>query len=244
LSLQRAESLAFAGRLAAAEAALRRSTPRSDRDRAVRAWTGAYLAAARGRFSAAERATRALITDGRLDPELHARVAATLGSVLRQTGRHAEARVVESTALARRPGGPARAHLLIGLVADAVGIGDLAGVDRGLRRIGPRPPGGWRVRVRLRWVRCERELLAGRPATAATHARRAHAIADAAGARRHVAKSLLFQGAALREAGETTEARRALRRAHSIAARIGAEPIERVAADLLRRTPGRTRGRR
>jgi len=210
----------------------------------VHAWIGAYLAAARGHFSFAERATRALIADGGLEPELHARVAATLGSVLRQTGRHADARVVESAALARRPRGAARAHLLIGLVADAVGVGDLAAVDRGLRRVGSRPPGGWRVRVRLRWVRCERELLARRPATAATHALRAYEVADAARAKRHVAKSLLFYGAALREAGEITPARRALGRSRSIAARVGAEPIERVAGHLLARTPGRARGRR
>jgi len=232
VSLERAERFAFEGRLAAADAALLRTRPRRDPDGARVAWLRAYLGAARGRFATAERSSRALLKTS-LDPELHARVAATLGSVLRQTSRHAEAREVEAAALARRPRGDARTHLLIGLVADAVGLGDLRGVDRALRRVGSRPSGGWRVRVRLAWVRCERELLAGRPAGAATHARRALVAAERAGARRHVAKSLLFLGASLREAGDAAAARPVLRRSRAIARRVGATPIERVAGDLL-----------
>ena len=238
MSLERAETLAFAGRLAAAEAAVGRAEVRSDPDRFRRAWLRAYLAAAQGRFTLAERAARSLLGEP-LEAAMHARAATTLGSVLRQTGRHAEARVVERAALARRPRGDERTHLLIGLVADAVGLGDLPGVDHALRRVGSRPPDGWRVHVRLAWVRCERELLAGRPVSAARLARRARAIAERAGARRHVAKSSLFLGASLLEAGDGAGGASALRAARTIAHRIGAAPIEQVAVDLLGRDAGR-----
>lgn len=134
-----------------------------------------------------------------------------------------------------------RAHLAIGLAADAVGLGDRKAVDRALSRV-PRVR-HWRVRVRAEWVRCERELLAGRPAPAARHARRALQIASRAGARRHEAKSLLFLGAALRSGalsgsrGATGPARReaegSLRRASLLARRIGARPVARVAESLL-----------
>jgi hypothetical protein len=205
-------------------------------------WLRSYVAAARGDFVRAERDLRAMFsaTSGRDVP-----VAVTLGSVLRQTGRHGEARTVERAALASAPGGAARVHLLIGLAADAVGLGELPQVDTVLRRLRPPVAGGWRAAVRLRWVRCERDLLAGRPAAAAVHARRALAIADRARARRHVAKSKLFLGVALleaagrdrspaRSAARANEARRALRSARSSALTLGARPIVDVVQRLLR----------
>lgn len=202
-------------------------------------WLRAYIAAARGRFSRAERLARRVLTS-RPDPETRARAVATLGSVLRQTGRHAEARRIERAALRRAPGGELRAHLMIGLAADAVGLGDLAAVDTTLSRVG-RSDGQWRVRVRRRWVRCERELLAGRPLIAARHAREAAAIAAQHRARRHEAKSHLFLGAALLDAAARKDggrdvrrdAARHLRRAQVIATGIGARPIASVARSLL-----------
>jgi tetratricopeptide (TPR) repeat protein len=232
LTVDRAQRLAFSGRLAAAEAALRRSrSARSPNGR----WISSYIAASRGAFSRAERTTRSLIASGATNEEVRARAVITLGSVLRQTARHAEARRVEGRWLERTGSSEWRAHLLIGLAADAVGLGDLGAVDAALSRVGSRPAGGWRTAVRLRWVWCERELLAGRPQVAVRHARRALAIAERAGARRHVAKSSLFLGAALREAGAHPEADVALRRARTIAAAIGARPIEGIARDMLGR---------
>jgi hypothetical protein len=201
----------------------------------------AYVHAALGDFGRAERELRALRSRSPRDW----RTAVTLASVLRQTGRHGEARRIERAALASAPAGEARVHLLIGLAADAVGLGDLSSVDAALRRVGSRPAGGWRAAVRFRWVRCERELLAGRPGVATGHARRAVAIAERAGARRHAAKSQLFLGAALleaasrdrsarRAASRIAEARTVLRRAAATARRIGARPIADVAGRLLR----------
>lgn len=232
-------TLAFAGRLRAAERAL----GPAGRDSAEAAWLRAYVLTARGNYGAAETILNGLVA--RDDPSGRSRAAASLGSLLRQTGRHAEARAIESVALRRAPTPDLRAHLLIGLAADAVGLGDLRSVDRSLRRAAAAARGDWRIGVRLRWVRCERELLAGRPAQAAAWARRAGALSVRAGARRHEAKSLLFVGASSLEAAgrasgaraarSLAEAERSLRRARAIAARIGARPIERVAAELLRR---------
>ena len=237
MSFERAAELAFRGHFGAAIAAADRSASPSDS-----AWIRAYVDAARGRFPRAERALRPLSSRA-ASPATRSRAATTLGSVLRQTGRHAEARDVERAALRRERAPGMRAHLLIGLVADAVGLGDLRAVDAAIRRVGPRPAGGWRALVRLRWVRCERELLAGRPSAAVSHARRALAIAERAGARRHEAKSLLFLGAALldaagresssyRAAARGREAGRALRRARAVAGRLGAAPIAVVAEQL------------
>lgn len=247
MSLERATALAFQGRLKSAARELDR--PWMNPTGAREIWIRAYIAAARGDFDDAERLARSLLTTSRVDPETRARAAATLGSVLRQTERHSDARHVERVAVRRAPRGEPRAHLLIGLAADAVGLGLLDSVDDVLRRIG-RTHHGWRPAIRLAWVRCERELLAGRPGRAARSARAAAAASARHGARRHEAKSLLFLGAALLEAEgrgavdreRAEEAVRALRRARSIAGRIGARPIVSVATSLFARSRLGARG--
>jgi hypothetical protein len=236
VTLERATRLAFRGRLAEADRLLESADP-SDLDVV---WLRAYVGAARGDFASAERRTRGILRSSRASTAIKARAAVTLGSVLRQQDRHAEARIVEAAALRRTRGDERRAHLLIGLAADAVGLGTLADVDANLARV-PRAGRDWRVRVRLGWVRCERELLAGRPLAGVRYARAAAALAARHGAVRHEAKSHLFLGAALldvirrdpRRSGLTPHARRALRRAQTLAKRAGARPIARVAGDLL-----------
>jgi len=242
--LDRAAKLAFLGRLTAAAGEIDRAEPFLEpAGRATARWLRSYLAAARGDFREAERGARLLLRRHAIGPAADARPAITLGSVLRQTNRHAEAREVERAALRRTPAGEARTHLLIGLAADAVGLGDLRAVDAALDRVGRRPSGGWRAGVRLDWVRCERELLAGHPEAAAGRGRRALERSRRAGAKRHEAKSLLFLGAALSQvaprpkagAPASREAERALRRARTIASRLGAGPIAEVAGELLGR---------
>ena len=245
MTLDRATDLAFRGRLANAEKLLAGAAP-ADLDAR---WLRAYVAAARGDYSKAEHLTRGILRSSRAPIPLKARAAVTLGSVLRQKEKHAEARVVEGAALRRTRGDEFRAHLLIGLAADAVGLGRLREVDANLRRV-PRAGRDWRVRVRLGWVRCERELLAERPAAAARHARAAAAVAARHRAVRHEAKSHLFLGSALlavierspRHDALTREARRALRRAQTLAEGTGARPVAAVAGDLLGRIGRGKRG--
>ena len=245
MSLARATEFAFRGRLADAA----RLLDSLDASASDTIWLRAYLAAARGDFARAERLAREVIRAPRASTETKARAAITLGSVLRQGDRHTEARVVDAAALRTARGDDLRAHLLIGLAADAVGLGRLADVDAALGRL-PSSARDWRVRVRLRWVRCERELLAGRPGAAAGHARAAVALATRYRAARHEAKSHLFLGAALlvaatrrpRREDLVREAERSLRRSRSVADRIGARPIAAVASDLLGRS-GRAKRR-
>jgi hypothetical protein len=245
VTLARATDLAFRGRLAAAERLLDDIEHSSHEI----VWLRAYLASARGDFARAQRLARGILRSTSARADLKARSAVTLGSALRQSDRHADARVVERAALRRVAGDELRAHLRIGLAADAVGLGRLADVDANLAAV-PRTGRDWRVRVRLGWVRCERELLAGRPAAAVRHARAAGALAAKNRAARHEAKSSLFLGAALldvvaRDPGRADlirEARRALRRALTLAERTGARPIAAVAGDLLRRLGRPRRG--
>lgn len=239
--LSGALELGFAGDLSGCERALDRIARTAD-PLQVR-WLRAYVRAAQGDFAVAERDARAILRRT-TDPALRARAAVTLGSILRQTGRHADAGSIESSAVRSAPTAVLRAHLLVGLAADAVGKGDLTAVDRALTRasaIRTRDP---RVAIRLRWVRCERELLSARPKRAVRWARSAESISRRVGARRHVAKSLLFLGAAQLELARRSEgaaatrskagARTALREARDIATRIGARPVARVAGELLR----------
>jgi tetratricopeptide (TPR) repeat protein len=228
VSLERATALAFSGRLDAAERALARSRTRTEEVR----WLTAYLLAARGAFSDAEAALTPLARAAR-DPALRARAAITLGSVLRQTGRHDFAGRVDERALRLAPDASLRAHALIGLAADAVGLGDQRACGERLTRAArTAQPRDWRVLVRLDWVRAERALLVGRPREAAARARAALARSRRAGARRHEAKSLLFLGVALRQAG-SPGARRRLEEAMRLARRLGAAPIASVARGLL-----------
>ncbi|MGH2785360.1 MAG: hypothetical protein ACRDJ1_08860 [Actinomycetota bacterium] len=232
----RARELAFAGDLRASARVLDRVRPTDTLE--VR-WLRAYLWAATGRFGYAERAARAVLQDTG-DASLRAHAAVTLGSILRQTGRHAEARTIEAAAVRRAPSPELRAHLHVGLAADAVGLGELRAVDRELERAAITGSRDRRLAVRIRWVRCERELLAGRADRAVVWARSALAVSRRAGARRHVAKSLLFMGAAELELARNADrsslrkARSALRASRDAAQRIGAEPVARVARELLR----------
>jgi tetratricopeptide (TPR) repeat protein len=153
-----------------------------------------------------------------LDPVLGTDpLAATArASHLRQLARHAEAEDLDRAALRLAPAGPAApeacADALVGLVADAVGRYDTAAARRRLATAGeyvatlPAAAGAgatgagggrhWRARIRLAWVSAEVALLCERPAEAAVSCTAAVRRSLAAGAPRHLVKSLLFRGVA------------------------------------------------
>jgi len=234
---ERAAASAYVGRFAVAERLAERF---ASQDPEGSRWLRAYVAAARGDFQAAERLAEPLARGAR-DVGIRVSASLTLGSVLRQTGRHRRARAHDLRAARLATTSSARAHALIGLAADAVGVGD-AGTCAGrlAEAAGVVPRGDWRARVRLDWVRAEHALLVNRPRAAARAAARALSRSRAAGARRHEAKSSLFLGAALATAGDDG-ARRPLRDAERLAARLGAVPIARVARELLDGLPVRGR---
>jgi hypothetical protein len=87
----------------------------------------------------------------------------------------------------------ARVDALVGLAADAVGLGDPDGAARLLDAAEALGHTGWRPAVRAGWVRAELALVTGRAAEAVEPADRALAAARAAGSPRHVLKSRLVR---------------------------------------------------
>jgi hypothetical protein len=85
----------------------------------------------------------------------------------------------------------ARTDALVGLAADALGLGSLPLAERLLRAAGPSVDAhpSWRPAVRWHWVRAELALCRDQAAEAARHARLAVDAAVAAGAVRHEVKS-------------------------------------------------------
>lgn len=154
---------------------------------------------------------------------------ASLGSIRRQLGRHAEARELDERGLALADStGEAAFACLLGLAADAVGLNDAKTAhekaDAAEALLPDRPTEWWRQRVRLDWVRAEIALLEEDPETAVDAAEAAVERAERARAPRHVAKGLLFQGVSQIQNGDLDGAA-ALRRAATLAESLGALPL-------------------
>jgi tetratricopeptide (TPR) repeat protein len=174
------------------------------------------------------------------EPRFASLAASTAASIYRQLGRHTDAEELDTRALALAgDAADAGFDARLGLAADAVGLHRGTDARRLLREAAAAlPAGSWRPRVRLDWVATEVALLDGDPAGASATARRAVAESEAAQAPRHVAKSLLFLGAALvgelrATGGRADEAAAALRRAVALADGVDALPLLWVARALL-----------
>lgn len=156
--------------------------------------------------------------------------AATIGSVQRQLGRHAVAQGYDETALdLATDTDEGRFDALLGLAADAVGLGDGASAAQRLeeaRQVVGQRPQWWRQRVRFGWVEAELALLGNQPEQADQAATAAVELAERSGAPRHVAKGLLFSGVAQIEAGRSDEAAATLRRAARLAESLGTVPLQ------------------
>lgn len=201
-------------------------------DEATEPWEHAYVACARGRFADAIAMATPLLESP--DPELRWRARTTAGSAHRQLGRYGEARAVERFDDLEDP--VARAHLRISRAADAVGEGDPLRAHNELdaatgEAVCAVSVARRRLSIRFAWVRAEVGFLEGDPATAREVLRTAERLA--AGWPRHEAKTDLFLGVAARALGDAADAARRLARARASAARIGADPIVRVASELL-----------
>jgi hypothetical protein len=173
-------------------------------------WLAAVVLGAQGWYARAATLLDELVRHR--DPVLGALAAATLASHRRQLGGHADARRHDATGLRRlsqvhvdRKGehsaAIAEAHhdVLVGLAADAVGLGQL-GEARRLIAAAPENA-GWRAAVRTGWVSAETELRAGRADAAVGPAEAAAERAAASGSVRHGVKSALVLGVALVAAG-------------------------------------------
>ena len=100
----------------------------------------------------------------------------------------------------------ARIDALVGLAADAIGLGDPTGAERLLAAAAPALAAhpSWRPATRACWVRAELALVLGRPAEALAPAEAALAAARRGGSLRHVLKSRIVLAVARSAAGVTT----------------------------------------
>lgn len=200
-------------------------------------WLAAVALGGQGRYGAAAAELARLRADPATPPEIVAHAAVTTAAHRRQLGGHAAALPDDGFALrvatAARPRVPdddgtdpaaARIDALVGLAADAIGLGSPLAAQRLLdsAESSCRDHPSWRLRVRIGWVRAELSLLRGDPAAALDPAAEAVRRARAAGAARHLVKSLIVHVVAAVAAGE-------------LAAEAGVAELDRLAEECTTR---------
>lgn len=163
-------------------------------------WLAAVALGGQGRYAAATALLEPLIRTA--DQVVATLAGATLASHRRQLGGHAVARRLDGAALrmltVEDP--EARSDVLLGLAADALGLGLTRQAHDLLDRA--RHLSGWRHAIRHNWVTAEVLLAEGRAAEAVAPAGLAAEHADACGSVRHQVKAKLVLGAALATAGD------------------------------------------
>lgn len=158
----------------------------------------------------------------------------TRASFLRQLGWHDRARRWDGRASALAGSDPeAGADALIGLAADALGVGRFAASARALDRAADLVTESARLRVRLAWVSAELAMSRGLGATAVEHAEWAVEEAAALGSARHTVKSEVVLAAALCCAGDLDGSRRVAGAALDDAEHHGMIPLRWALASLL-----------
>jgi hypothetical protein len=206
-------------------------------------WLRAVASGGQGRYAAAmaELETLARVRD--CGP-LPARALSTRASFLRQLGWHSHARAWDGRALALAGADPdARADALIGLAADALGIGRFPLSTRLLARASEVADTSARLPVRLAWVSAELAMATGDGAAALGHAERAVDLAGAFESLRHAVKSDVVLAAALCCAGEPDRSRRVADTALDVAEESGLVPLTWALACLLADVGSGSRGR-
>ena len=163
--------------------------------------------------------------------------ASTRASFLRQLGWHAAARTWDGRALAIAGDHvDARADALIGLAADALGVGRFALSARLLDRAGDvivATSASGRLPVRLSWVIAELAMVTARGTDAVRSARTAVVLAAELGSTRHAVKSDVVLAAALCSSGALDEARHVADGALHAAEVAGLVPLSWALACLL-----------
>ena len=197
-------------------------------------WLRAVVAGGQGRYSTANAdlaSIRRAHGVGRLASLAHS----TQASFLRQLGWHDKARRWDGSALAVAGGDPeGSVDALIGIAADALGVGRFAASAAALRRAqGLLEDGPPRLAVRLSWVSAELAMATGDGATAVGHAKRAGELATAFGSARHSVKSEVVLAAALCSDGRLDRSRAVADAALEITERLGLVPLSWALACLL-----------
>lgn len=163
----------------------------------------------------------------------------TRASFLRQLGWHRLARVADGRAwalVAHQPdAAQARADALVGLAADALGIGRFGVAHRLLERAAAdtENSGMSRQRVRLAWVSAELAMVSGRGEESVAHAERARELVTDLGSPRHAVKTDVVYSAALCSAGRFDDSRRVGDSALDRARQFGLVPLTWALGCLL-----------
>lgn len=202
-------------------------------------WLRAVAAGGQGRYGSAYRDLAELrrgAPAGRLASLAHS----TQGSFLRQLGWHAVARGWDGRAAALAGADPeARTDALIGLAADALGVGRFAAATALLARadsvLVSGPVVADRLPVRRRWVAAELAMASGDGASAVCHAEEAVELAQAMAVPsvRHRVKSDVVLAAALCSAASTDRARAVAEAALDATGRLHLIPLRWALACLL-----------
>ncbi len=173
-------------------------------------WLRAVAAGGQGRYACCPQPSWPRSCDARTPASLVSLAHSTRASFLRQLGGHARARGADGQAWAHRgDDDEAAADALVGLAADALGLGRFGLSARLLDRAREiDTPDDSRRRIRLSWVSAELAMVQGDGATAVDHARRGVAAAAGHRSARHAVKSDVVLAAALCSAGAVDEARR------------------------------------
>ena len=231
------ERAAFHGRPASGVVALELAFEKAREDglgaeATAAAWLLGVCLAAVGRFGGSLAVLDPLVAAGTSDsPERRlfaALAASTSAAVRRQLGQPDLARDLDESALVFSGGAPEAAFdATIGLAADAVIAQDAESAADCIQRARQLAEGHhdwWRQRVRLAWVEAELAILVGDPAAAQELLLSAVHLAEASGAPRHVAKTLLLLAVSQVQAGQLGEAESTLRRSATLAESLGALP--------------------
>lgn len=202
-------------------------------------WLRAVGAGGQGRYGSARKDIATLLDSapgGRLMSLAHS----TQASFLRQLGSHRLARGWDGRALRLAGGDPeAAADALIGLAADALGIGRLAAAATLLSRAAPivAEAPHHRLSVRRAWVAAELAMVSGDGAAALRNAELAVELAvvtvDGTISARHRAKSDVVLAAALCSAGAVDRARILGEATLELTGWLGLVPLRWAVACLL-----------
>jgi hypothetical protein len=208
-------------------------------------WLRAVAAGGQGRYGSAYRDLAELRRSTRGAGRLASLAHSTQASFLRQLGWHTRARRWDGLALALAGDDPeARADALIGLAADALGVGRFALAATLLARWDAEAatgraaelvasPAGARISVRREWVSAELAMVTGAGAEAVRHAERGVELARTTVGARHRVKSEVVLAAALCCAGRADRAAAVAADALESAAALGLVPLRWALACLL-----------
>jgi hypothetical protein len=202
-------------------------------------WLRAVGAGGQGRYGSARNDVARLLRSAPGD-RLASLAHSTQASFLRQLGWHRLARGWDGRALALAGADPeAAADALIGLAADALGVGRLAAAATLLSRAEPivAEAPQHRLSVRRAWVAAELAMAAGEGAAAVRNAEVAVELAaitvDGSVSARHCAKSDMVLAAALCSAGAVDRARAVGEVTLELTGRLGLVPLRWAVASLL-----------